>query len=115
MTRARVRVDFSAAHVGVQRGGARGLTVAMEYLLQVSRARVPLDEGTLERSGVASVDEEALKGAVSFDTPYAVRQHEDMTAQHAPGRTAKYLEGPAMAEASTIGDLIAAEVRREMR
>ena len=51
-------------------GAVRGLQVSTEYLLQASRAVVPIEEGTLERSGVASVDEGGLRGAVSFDTPY---------------------------------------------
>ena len=48
----------------------RGLVKATEHLLQVSNTLVPLEEGTLERSGVASVDEGSLRGAVSYDTPY---------------------------------------------
>ena len=50
--------------------GVSGLTKAAEHLLQVSNTLVPLEEGTLERSGVASVDEGSLRGAVSYDTPY---------------------------------------------
>jgi len=54
-------------------GAVRGLKKAVEHLLQVSREVVPLEEGTLERSGVASVDEGGLRGAVSYDTPYQRR------------------------------------------
>lgn len=94
-------------------GAERGVALAVEHLLGASRQRVPLEEGTLERSGVASTD--GLEGAVSYDTVYAVRQHEELTWRHDPGRTAKYLEGPAMEEQGAMLDLIAAQVRRALR
>lgn len=93
---------------------AEGLTLAAEHLLQVSRTEVPIDEATLERSGVASVDENDLIAAVSYDTPYAVRQHEEMTWRHAEGRKAKYLEDPMHAERETMLALIAAPLREEI-
>lgn len=96
------------------RGLVAGLHKATEHVLQVSRGRVPLEEGTLERSGVASVDEATLTGAVSYDTVYAVRQHEELTWRHAEGRTAKYLEGPMAEETRTVQEIIAAEVRRAL-
>ncbi len=95
-------------------GSVAGLTLAAEHLLQVSRTEVPIDEATLERSGVASVDEDDLVAAVSYDTPYAVRQHEEMDYRHSGGRKAKYLEDPFHDEADTMLALIAAAVRREI-
>lgn len=94
---------------------AEGLVLATEYLLQESRAVVPLEEATLERSGVASVDRDELEGVVSYDTPYAARQHEELTWRHAPGRQAKYLEGTANANRDTIAQLIAAPPRAVVR
>ncbi|GLW53970.1 minor capsid protein [Kitasatospora phosalacinea] len=96
-------------------GAARGLLAAAEHVLQRSRQLVPIEEGTLERSGVASVDEQQLTAAVSYDTPYAVRVHEDMTARHDPGRSAKYLERPLSEESGTVEQIIAAAVRRVLR
>lgn len=94
-------------------GAERGVALAVEHLLGASRQRVPLEEGTLERSGVAST--EGLTGAVSFDTVYAARQHEELTWRHDPGRTAKYLEGPALEEQGAMLDIIGAQVRRALR
>lgn len=94
------------------RGTLEGLKLAGEHILQLSRQKVPLEEGTLERSGEVS-DDGALTVAVSYDTPYAVRQHEDMTLRHAAGRSAKYLEtamGEGRAEAAQI---VAATARRK--
>lgn len=99
----------------VRAAAVQGLTSAAEHLLQVSRTEVPIDEATLERSGVASVDEDKMIAAVSYDTPYAKRQHEDMTLRHASGRKAKYLEDPFNNEQSTFQELIATPIRRAIQ
>ncbi|MGS2641681.1 hypothetical protein [Streptosporangium sp. G12] len=113
--RATFKSNAQALKAAQKKGAVRGLRKAAEYLLQASRDLVPHEEGTLERSGVASVDEGAMQAAVSFDTPYAVRQHEDLTNRHDEGRQAKYLEQPMQTEAATIQEIIAAEIRRELR
>ncbi|MYR45088.1 minor capsid protein [Streptomyces sp. SID5910] len=113
----RFRLDFHGA--GVQRdlraAAARGLLLGAEHVLAESTAVVPLDEGPLQNSGMASVDEGTLTAAVSYDTPYAVRQHEELDYRHAPGRTSKYLEGPLNESRAQVRDLIAAELRRALR
>lgn len=113
----RTRLSWNGEQVlrGTEAGAVRGLRMAAEHVLARSRARVPLDEGPLERSGVATVDENELKAAVSYDTPYAVRQHEELSYRHDAGRTAKYLEGPLAEETATVAEIIAAQVRRSMR
>lgn len=109
-----VRLNVDDARRAGRKGARRGLFHATEHLLQVSRAHVPIEEGTLERSGVASVDDAELVGAVSYDTPYAVKQHEDLTLQHDAGRTAKYLERAFDSERQEVAELIAREVQREL-
>ena len=52
---------------------------------------------------------------ISYDTPYAVRQHEDMSYRHDPGRTAKYLEGPLMAEAQTVAKIVGEHLGKAIR
>lgn len=91
---------------------ADGLEVGMEHVLTESRKVVPLEEGTLERSGRSRVDRTALRGAVSYDTPYAVRQHEELDYRHLPGRTAKYLERPFAEQREAVLALLAAHIRR---
>ncbi|MEV6073960.1 hypothetical protein AB0L80_02415 [Streptomyces sp. NPDC052069] len=113
--RNRLNWSGAAALRGTRAGAARGLRLAAEHVLTEARKRVPIEEATLERSGVASVDETALTAGVSFDTPYAVRQHEDMTLRHDAGRTAKYLERPLEEEAANVEAIIAAQVRRALR
>lgn len=94
---------------------AEGLTLAAEHLLQVSRTQVPLEEGTLERSGVASVDEGDLVAAVSYSTEYAVRQHEELTWRHDAGRSSKYLERPMHEEREVMLALIAKAAGKPLR
>lgn len=92
-----------------------GLHEAGEHLLALAKAVVPLEEGTLERSGqstpLADIDSDSPTVVVSFDTVYAARQHEELTWQHAEGRTAKYLEGPAVANKNLLAQIIAAPPR----
>lgn len=96
-------------------GRNKGLRLAAEHLLGEATAIVPIEEATLERSGVASVDESKGQAAASFDTPYAVRQHEELDYRHDPGRTSKYLEAPLVAEAEVLQGIVAAQIRRSLR
>lgn len=111
----RLRFDGTAAARQMREGAARGLLLAAEHVLQLSNEVVPLDESELQRSGVASIDEPSLTAMVSYDTPYAVRQHEELQWRHAPGRTAKYLENSLNAARPEIAAIIAAQMRRAMR
>ncbi|MCM2420304.1 hypothetical protein [Streptomyces sp. RKAG293] len=113
--RARLRFNGQAATSAIRAGAARGLLLGAEHVLQVSRGRVPIEEGTLERSGSTSVDEQQLTAAVAYDTPYAVRVHEDLTARHDQGRQAKYLESAATQQGHAVAELLAAAVRRALR
>jgi hypothetical protein len=113
--RSTLKLDVGQLDARLHEGAVEGLAVAMEHLLQVSREEVPHEEGTLERSGTTSVDESTLTGAVSYDTPYSVIQHEDLTFRHDSGRKAKYLEDPFDAEQDTMLELIAANIRRSLR
>jgi hypothetical protein len=113
--RARLRWNGAAALAGTRAGAVRGLRLAAEHVLAESRRIVPIEEATLERSGAATVDEGDLTAAVSYDTPYAVRQHEEMNYRHDAGRSAKYLERPLTEQADTVAEIIAAAVRRSLR
>lgn len=111
--RAQLTTNFARARTAAQRGAERGIALAAEHVLQLSRERVPLEEGTLERSGVAS--RSGLTAAVSYDTVYAVRQHEELDWQHAEGRQAKYLESALIDSVDEVPEIVAAQVRRALR
>lgn len=95
----------------VRRAAAAGLKDALEMLLGESNQVVPHEEGTLQRSGTVSVDSGRLIGAVSYDTPYAIRQHEDTRLRHDPGRHAKYLERTFNEHGDRAATHIAAVIR----
>ena len=101
--------------VKVNSGSKSGLTAALEHLLEESRRVVPIEEGTLSRSGKVSVTEDGDEGAVSFDGPYAVAQHERLDFKHPNGRQAKYLEQPAHAEKATMTGLVAGAIRAAVK
>ncbi|MEU0084894.1 hypothetical protein [Streptomyces sp. NPDC006274] len=96
-----------------RRLASEGLTRALEHTLGVSKRLVPLDEGPLERSGRVNVN--GLDGFISYDTIYAVRQHEELTWKHLPGRQAKYLEQPMNTERDVMLRLMAVPLRRWLR
>lgn len=113
--RTRVEWNGNVVEAKEKAGVISGLTKASEHLLGESRAIVPIQEATLERSGVASVDRSSMTAAVSYDTKYAVRQHEELTWQHDEGRQAKYLEQPTLTERDTMLAIMQAEIRRALR
>ncbi|MEU3161968.1 hypothetical protein ACPCAJ_21025 [Streptomyces griseoincarnatus] len=111
----RLRFDGAAAAGTLRAAAARGLLLGAEHVLAEAQDLVPLDEGGLQNTGTASVDAGELVAMVSYSTPYAVRQHEEMDWRHAPGRQAKYLEQPLNSERARALELVAAEMRRALR
>lgn len=110
--------EFKAPRVSpikaIRNGAAHGLALAAQEVLGRSNQKVPIEEGTLQRSGKASVSDDGTRAAVSYDTPYAVRQHEDLTYRHDKGRTAKYLENALNESRETILQLVAQGIRAKL-
>lgn len=115
MSPMRKTLHIAEVKKAAEQAARRGLALAGEHILGESRKEVPHEEGTLERSGAVTMDDTELRVAVSYDTPYAVRQHEDLSLQHDEGRKAKYLEDPLNREASTALDIVGAEIRRALK
>lgn len=92
-----------------------GVKEACEALLSDSRDEVPYDQGDLSRSGKVTVVTEGrtVTGAVSYDTPYAVRQHEDTTLRHDTGK-AGYLGDPLRANVSRYLGHVADSIKRAL-
>jgi hypothetical protein len=102
------------AKAATKRGAARGLRLWAEHVLEEANRIVPIQESTLLKSGTVSVDEGALRAAVSYDTPYAVRQHEELDYHHDAGRQAKYLEMPLNASQQTGQALVSREINKAL-
>lgn len=96
----------------IKKAAGDGLFEGAEMLLEDANRSVPHEEGTLMRSGTAAVDRDALEAAVSFNTPYAVRQHEELDYRHAPGRRAKWLELAHAENKVRISEHIANRIRK---
>lgn len=106
------RIDNrSLVSARVRAAAASALGDGAEHLLEVANRTVPIEEGTLGRSGTTKVDDGSLRAAVGYDTPYAARQHEEMTYQHDAGRRAKWLEATFKERSKAVGDLIADRIR----
>jgi hypothetical protein len=105
----------TAAKAAIRGAIADALGDVAETLLNDANRTVPIEEGTLERSGVASVDRNALQSAVSYDTPYAVVQHEDPTLRHDPGRRDHWLIDTLNENRRRYLDYVADKVRSVLR
>lgn len=66
----------------VREAAVRGVSDATEALLQDANKTAPHAKGPLRGSATATVDGTRVAGAVAYDTPYAVRQHEDTRLRH---------------------------------
>lgn len=82
--------------------GLEALHTGAELTLTESQEEVPHATGTLQRSSTVTDAPREDAVYISYNTPYAVRQHEDLALRHpdprnpisTPGRKAKYLEDP---------------------
>lgn len=100
-----------------QRAALEAVTLGAEHILGESTKLVPIEEGTLSSSGKTSAEMQGgtAVAAVSYDTPYAVRQHEELDYRHDAGRQAKYLEGPMGAEAKTVAKIYRQAAREALQ
>jgi len=74
----------------VHQAAAGAVADVAEAFLEDANRSVPIEVHDLEASG--DVQPEGLYAVVFYDTPYARRQHEELTWQHDAGRRAKWLE-----------------------
>jgi hypothetical protein len=83
----KVKANVKADHRGritelMKAAAVQAVTEVSEDILTEANDRSPLDEGDLVRSGEVTVFPDQLAAAITYDTPYAVRQHEDVTLNH---------------------------------
>ena len=92
--RVKVKIDKSLIKQVTRNCSKRATWAALDHLAAVSKDQVPLDQGPLKNSCIVDVNDDGSQGTVSYDTPYAVPQHENTQYNHQRGRKAKYLEDP---------------------
>lgn len=84
-------------------------------ILEDANRLVPLEEGTLQGTGIVDVDEGEMHAVISYNTPYAIKQHEDMTLNHPNGRQAKYLETPVKERAEEFTKHVGGAIKDALR
>jgi len=94
-------------------GTVKGARLAAEHVLKVSNRSVPLEDKDLAQSG--RVSSSGTTAAVSYHSPYALKQHEDQRLKHEGGRTPKFLENAFLSEKREILEIIAKEIREELK
>lgn len=96
----------------------KAVTLGLEFIKQESIKVAPKDTGLMEKSaGVKLVKDEMGKhtGYVYYDTPYAIKQHEELGYRHAEGRIAKYLELPLQQNSKTALEIMQRVMKREIK
>jgi len=78
------------------------------YIQKESQKIVPVDTGALRNSAFTRKEGKGSKtvGIVGYTMDYAIYVHEDLDAQHAPGKTAKYLERILIEHKAEIRDIL---------
>lgn len=105
-------LEWNTSAVGqITAAAEAGVFEGAEVLLDQSVEITPVQDTILRVSGKATQD--GPRSAVSFNTPYAVRQHEELSYNHPNGGEAKYLEKPANSFMPTLEAIVAAAIRRE--
>lgn len=104
------KVDRRAlAKAVVRKAAESALQDAADFLLEEANRTVPIEESTLMGSGQAT--QEGLKAVVSYDTPYACRQHEETGYRHNSGRRAKWLELTFKEQQGKVKEHIASKMK----
>lgn len=96
----------------VRAAGLKSLRDSAEMILQEANETVPHDEGTLMRSGQVNVDEGAA--SITYDTPYAVEQHEKPFS-HPKGRRSKWLLKTMQEQMPKVRNYMAEAIRGALR
>jgi hypothetical protein len=97
----------------LQRRADRAAQVGAERLFAASQAVVPDDPSDaagsdLKRSGKVTTERTShgAEAAVSYDTPYAVLQHEVHYYRHRPGQQSKFLEASMATELTGLRAIV---------
>ena len=99
----------------ILKSAVKGLKITAQNILGESQKLVPVDTGTLQKSGAIKVDSQNLMAQISYNTPYALKQHEDATLNHPNGGEAKYLERPFNEKSGELEVNVGNEIQRILR
>lgn len=115
-----IRIEWLDDQVkGAVRSGAADvlLDIANDVITQ-SLTMVPRDTPELASSAYTDMDRDSLIAIAGYGAPRdvkAIEQHEDLTYQHPPGKSAKFLEKPLHAARSKAAWKLAEGLRGVFR
>lgn len=109
-----LHLNFAAIERAIRDAAADGLVDSAESIMTESDRHVPIEHGRLDKSSRVVVDRQHLEAAVTYDTAYAVIQHEALDEHHDPGRHAKFLENAGNAKRTEVPAAVAARIRRAL-
>ena len=124
-----------------EEAGLKALRTGGEAILTEAIDQAPIDTGTLRRSGTVTVGKlpdsariyeaaeagNEMKDAfpepvgkekavyISFNTPYARRQHEELDYEHPRGGKAKYLEDPFNRNKDKVIKYVNKKIRKALK
>jgi threonine synthase len=93
----------------------KGVRKLANVILGESQKLVPVETGTLKNSGTVSLDKKNKIATISYNTPYARKQHEDNTLKHPRGGQAKYLERPFNEKSDELETYVGNEIDKVLR
>lgn len=96
----------------VAEAAADGATIAAIRLLEDAQERVPFDDGTLRDSAVVTTDGDTA--VVSYDTPYAIRLHENPQYNFQGQGEGKWLENAVARREPRAAEDMAGPLKRVM-
>ena len=106
-----IRLDLDRVAEAAAQASPKAAAKAMEHVRGVAVALTPYESGDLAGSATVTVD--GNEATVTFDGPYARRQHEELTWRHEKGQ-AKYLEQPMHTEKPVVMQMVAKEIREAL-
>lgn len=96
----------------------RGARKLAEVILSESKKLVPIESHTLQESGTVQLNSKKQYVVISYNTPYARKQHEDNTLDHSESiekhgqGQAKYLERPFDEKAKELTHYVEMELAK---
>lgn len=105
-------IDTAAAMEKLLAGARAGIADAAADVLSRSNDLAPQESGQLVGSGQVSVDGD--DAAITYDTPYAVIQHEKTELRHDDGQ-AKFLETALLGDTERTAQIITDRVQDELQ
>lgn len=113
------RVDWYEMKIdGLDEAAERSVRVGGEALLERANQTVPFEEGDLASTGHVDTDPssgELVEGSVSYDSPYAVRLHENPDYDFQGSGRGKWLELTAQESAGELEKAMAVPLEEAIK